>query len=359
MKQTQLIAVVIAALILISCSDTPTETTGEVQPEPGQFPDMASFEQTLINLAEVLPEVLTNEELAHIVYQEAKQNAEDEPYALWSSIADIPASNGKTLRSEVGRIRSERTRGKTTGSNTSEFDSLDYLQVFIVNYELWDGESTLPSTFTPLTVNDVDVTELTAYDTLGYDEILYVSNDDWEPDYSMAIVGINETGRYEADGDTGYVYRSTVADSGIYMHTIYVRRPRSLEPWWKGKAEMVVRKLDTDCGGAGANAPVRNKKNCNKKRSGRYSINGIWQGSLKLTGNAETVDIQVFEFDWISSEWIINQATLNYSVWNNWDLTVTDAATWYYCGTGSNKKVRCSYYWTWGTDDSHIYCSDN
>jgi len=63
-------------------------------------------------------------------------------------------------------------------------DEVDYLsrdpfgQVYIHDFEEWDGEIPLPSTFTPLTINDVDITEITVYDTLGQPVILDVSDDE-------------------------------------------------------------------------------------------------------------------------------------------------------------------------------------
>ena len=155
--------------------------------------DLAEMEQTLENFASVLPEALTDPELAKIVYDEAKSNEEDEPYALWSKIADRPTQGGKTLRKEIQNVLTKRSLGKKVDAEkfTTAMDEVEYLQVYIHDFEDWDGESAIQTTFTPLTINDVDVIELTMYDSLGSTYTLEL--DTIPPDYPIAIVGINES----------------------------------------------------------------------------------------------------------------------------------------------------------------------
>ncbi len=60
----------------------------------------------------------------------------------------------------MGKVAAE------TESFTSSLDDVEYLQIYIHAFELWDSTEAIPTTFTPLTIDDMDVTELTVYDTL-------------------------------------------------------------------------------------------------------------------------------------------------------------------------------------------------
>ena len=85
-------------------------------------------------------------------------------------------------------------------SLTSAMDEVDYLQVYVHDFEEWDGGSAIPTTFTPLTINDVDVTELTMYDSLGSNYALEV--DTIPPDYPLIVVGLNENMSCYSDDDS-------------------------------------------------------------------------------------------------------------------------------------------------------------
>ncbi|MDO9548958.1 MAG: hypothetical protein Q7J65_08365, partial [Candidatus Marinimicrobia bacterium] len=148
-------SLIVLVLVIVAC--TQKEPISVDSPEDNQetFMNLAEMEHTLVNLASVLPEALTDPELAKILYDEAKRNEEDEPYALWSKIADKPTKNGVTLRKKVHNVLKKRSLGKSANAEsfTSAMDGVDYLQVYIHDFEDWKGESPLPSTFTPLTIN--------------------------------------------------------------------------------------------------------------------------------------------------------------------------------------------------------------
>jgi len=209
------------------------------------FPEMASLEEVFSDFAELLPEALTDPELAKIVWDEAKANEVDEAYALWSKIADVSTPSGITLRSKIRDIKLNRSRGKVAvdaESFTSSLDEVEYLQVYIHDFEDWDSTSTLPTTFTPLTINDIDVTELTLYDSLGNTTVLEV--DTVGPVYPIAIVGINERMVLEDEinnggADLGKI--TSVATSGYYPYITEFKakkHPKHYEPWYAGKAEV-------------------------------------------------------------------------------------------------------------------------
>ncbi len=192
MKQLKLLITLIGimsvSLTIGSCVNEPLPEGINDTNNIKTFPEMSEKEGVLIDLASVMPGVLNDPELSKIIYESAKVHEEDEAYTLWSEIADKPTPSGKTIRQAIQQIQANL---KTTSSTTSLFDSLDYLQVYIHAFELWDGVSPLPVTYTPLTIDDVDVTELTLYDTLGNETILEIDTTNI-PDYPIAIVGLNE-----------------------------------------------------------------------------------------------------------------------------------------------------------------------
>ncbi|MBN4081436.1 hypothetical protein JYT44_03635 [Caldithrix abyssi] len=258
----KIIMLILSALLLVmaGCEDE-KRVQNDIQddistPEENQtLAQLSDIESRLADLAGILPEALTDPELAGIVYAEAKRNEADEPYALWREIADKPTSGGVTLRSKVRDVLMKRTRGKTRAdamSFTAELDGTDHLQVYVHNFEGWSGASTIPATFTPLTVNDVDVGELTLYDSLGNASALDVTAfyDSSEtsgsgkmrmiPTYAIAIVGINESAAMAAatgsgSGNTGgSTNTQQVKITEIKLH----KNAWWYEPWWLGKAEL-------------------------------------------------------------------------------------------------------------------------
>jgi hypothetical protein len=224
----------------IGCEDVTTTTNDEPEQTVQTFPEMASLEQTLSDFAELLPEALTDPGLAKIVWNEAKANEQDEPYALWSRIADVPTPSGVTLRSKIQDIKLKRSRGKVSvgaQSFTSSLDDVEYLQVYIHDFEDWDSTSTLPTTFTPLTINDIDVTELTLYDSLGNTTVLEV--DTIPPAYPIAVVGLNEgmamEGEFGSNNRMGSLGKTTVEQTVRITKIKLKKSAWRYEPWFYGK----------------------------------------------------------------------------------------------------------------------------
>ncbi len=198
------------------------------------FPEMADMESTLSELAALLPKAMEDSELATIIRNEADRNRNDEPYALWSKIADIPTPSGITLRAKIQQVQLNRTLGKTTADAqafTTSLDSIEYLQVYIHDFEDWVGTKTIPVTFVPLTINDIDVTTLTLFDSTGNQSLLELDNT--APDYPIIVVGLNEGPHNENIG----LNKITSARTEI-MDKMYLIDDK--EPWFKGKAEIYM-----------------------------------------------------------------------------------------------------------------------
>ena len=154
---------------------------------------MEQIEKRFSPLTFILPESLPDPELSIIECEEANLHNDDESYAFWKDIADESTSSGMTLRKKVQLIMMNRCLAKSTDlaeSFTASLDSTDYLQVYVHCFELRDGESTLPVTYTPLTFDDMDITELTVYDSSGNGSILEV--DTITPDYPGAMIDLFE-----------------------------------------------------------------------------------------------------------------------------------------------------------------------
>lgn len=223
-------------IFLFSCTKTPTDTTTQSE-ESNQFPDLAAVEQTLSDLAELLPKALTDLGLAKIVWDEAKANEEDEAYAIWLEIADVQTPSELTLKSELQRIMLTRNLRKTMAESedyTSSFSNIERLQIYIYNFELWDGESSLLAAFEPVTRNDIDVEWLTLYNVEGGTTKIDAIN---PPDYSLIVVGINERQGYYEGEDSSRLHKTVAARTEI-MDKMYLTDDH--EPWWKGKAEIYI-----------------------------------------------------------------------------------------------------------------------
>lgn len=100
--------------------------------------------------------------------------------------------------------------------------------------------------YTPLTINDVDVTEIYAYDSSGEE---YVLDGQEPPDFPVMVVGINERmGLYTSlnklaiDEDAGGGGGGGGGSSGDYYPYISEMNPSShpnnWEPWYNGDAEV-------------------------------------------------------------------------------------------------------------------------
>ncbi|MBU0711563.1 hypothetical protein KKA87_06535 [bacterium] len=189
---------------------------------------------------------------------------------------------------------------------------------------------------TPLTVNDVDVTEITIYDSLGQPSVLDVSDDEWKPDYPVAVVGLNETlAMQELIDSTGSQLGKIVSDKSIYLKKIYVRKPRSLESWLRGNLEMVVREKDGDYWGY---FKVK-REGCEKCKDQRSKSGTLW------ISDENGVNIQVYEWDLLGiRDWVIEDAYLSsVTSGGGYSMTIYDEGKYYNCGDW----VRCDYDFRW------------
>ncbi len=284
--------------------------------------------------------------------------------ALWETVKDREFPNQGRLRGLVASALQDMNSIVAM----DEIEEVPLLQVALpVGFEAWDGETPIVVAYTPLTVNDVDVEEIYAYDSSGEEHVL---DGQVPPDFPVMVVGINE--RVSANGDvffsnvTGsdptYAINSLPPDDppppppppppvneGIYIHKIYVKRPIDLEPWWMGDLEMVVRKYDGYCY---VNADVPNDDTpCDGEWiDGWFTVLG-GRVDVQFTTTQESVHIQVFEDDAVGgNDYVIVEGTLSYPGWSISDI---DEGDHYMCGD----YIRCAYWWLWGTDGGTADCT--
>ncbi len=118
---------------------------------------------------------------------------------LWEQIKKNQIS-GQELREMVNSRFSGRTRQVLT---LEMIETVPLLQISLpVNFDDWDGESTILVAYTPLTTDDMEWEEITAYDA---DLKEYILDANTEPDYPVIVVGINE----RSDPDTHLPYHTS------------------------------------------------------------------------------------------------------------------------------------------------------
>lgn len=362
MKKSITLILLLSLIFIYQCDNVSPIETIPMQETQIDIENAEEMEAVLRAFAKALPEAMEDVEITKMVYNEVDENIEYEAYALWSAMADKQTPNGKTLR-KVFNSELSNTLGKVNDISvtTETFDRDNRLQVYIHNFDKWNGKDQLHVAYEPLTINDVDITEIEVYKPNGESYIMDISNKMWEPDFPIIIVGLNES----MDGE--YVDLNKVTDgmevgssTGFYWTKIYTRKVRDLEPWIKGKAEMVVRSQSSyDCNSIEASTSNSSGSKCSKTRSGTPAwFNGTPRGAKSLNyytpGPDDQKPIWVFEKDTSNHEWIIDSAILKVSAnHTSFWLESINPGQYYYCGS----YVRCSYNWSWGCTGTHLDCS--
>lgn len=162
---------------------------------------------------------------------------------LWATAKDRDFPN-------LGRMRglvASALQGMNSIVSLQEIEEVPLLQISLpVGFEQWDGETTIKVAYTPLTINDVDVTEIYAYDHMGQE---YVLDAQTPPDFPVMVVGINERMGFTSlnklaidDGGGGGGGGGGGDSSGDYYPYIKefkaTRHPSNYEPWYAGDAEV-------------------------------------------------------------------------------------------------------------------------
>jgi len=98
--------------------------------------------------------------------------------------------------------------GRGSFLSIDEIENVPLLQISLpVNFEKWDGEKPILVAYTPLTIDDMEWEDISAYDSEGNEHVLDAKT---PPDFPVMVVGINE--RCDKNGtplfiDTNLMYK--------------------------------------------------------------------------------------------------------------------------------------------------------
>ena len=243
--------------------------------------DFAS-EIRLKYFTKALAKTLSNLGACRLLKQEIDKKFDGDYDVLWEIVRDENIS-GKGKFREL--ISNRLSKGRGSFISVDDVEEVPLLQISLpVNFEKWDGESTILVAYTPLTIDDIEVEEIYAYDSEGNEHVLDAKV---EPDFPVIIVGLNERvedGNYAYRNDNVSLAKTTLAHfdfqlphPGIAHNLIKVQDlqvEHDCEPWYKGKAEVIARSYLYD----GWTTTVDMGK---RKEKTYYGINIliVWEGS--------------------------------------------------------------------------------
>ncbi len=346
--------------VFISCN-RPTEFSA-MHDETMPKPNLVAIEASLDKLASLLPEVMKEPELAKFLYDEAKINAaKDEAYAFWDRIADRQTEQGMTIREGVINQLS-KSLGKKTSEGASTFtadlDAIDNLQVYIHNFDKWDGVAELPTTFASLTIDDIELEEVVLYNPDGSVQVLPIED---EPDYPVMVVGINESAvssqvetNCQVETNLAKQTTTTIDYHQIYCEYVSLRKGRDLEPWPWGECEIVVRrKYGEECNESQKQFnPPSSTQACQYAYNGYLPSGGVVRISTDDYNQGNTVSFEAFEYDLFVNEWIVNLGNVKDYGWY-FSVDIYNEGDYYDCGI----YERLDYNWIRATDKSVFDCN--
>lgn len=360
-------AIISGGIILISCS---SKTITEIVDEENEFLysfgrfsiDLVKTEKTMKKFASVLPYLFENENFATILYNEMNTNLEivdadgdvdGEAFVLWSTISYYQVDSLSIRELVEVEVENLPPDGESPEEFIRALDEICYLQLYMHCFKEYDPNIPIQVTYIPIfengkLVDDMDIQNINVYDNEGNNIIMDISDSDYEPEYPLAVVGINELLLFEelsmdnSDFNKCNTLNNNRSTTGrIYLTKICVRRPKSLESWLGGKAEMVVRRL----GSSSHNYKrFRRKSYCSISRE--KTTNKLITSNCheQMNGYHNYCAIEVFEWDWTSNNEEIIENGFLYNVGfeeGGYGLTVEshNRGSYYWCGS----YVRCDY----------------
>lgn len=156
---------------------------------------------------------------------------------LWEQIKNSQIA-GQKMRELVNSRFSERTRQVLT---LEKIEAVPLLQISLpVNFDDWDGESTILVAYTPLTIDDMDWKEIYAYDADMKECKLDAKT---EPDFPVMVVGINERVEYLQSAETQFNRSLGKTSAGGRLSEEYLYRIKIFEDgegWLSGDPEIYI-----------------------------------------------------------------------------------------------------------------------
>jgi len=236
---------------------------------------------------------------------------------LWNQIKDRQIS-GKSLRLLVDSRFSECTRKVLP---IDKIEEIPLLQISLpVNFNDWDGESTILVAYTPLTIDDMEWEEINAYDSNLKEYMLDAKT---EPDYPVMVVGINERSNEGEEATTNTLAKSVSVASSSHEsgdnEWLYKFRftGGDRDPWPLGDGEVYVVSSGT-LKGKTSRGPTWNLVNLGDgdddlEDNHTYTLNRLlfcWH----TDDWGDAVGFGVLERDGDDHDWKIKSISENYSV---------------------------------------------
>jgi len=185
--------------------------------------------------AKALAKNLTNPGACKLLKHEIGKKFDGDFDALWETVRDENISGKGKFRK---LISNRLSKGKGSFISIDDVEEVPLLQISLpVNFEDWDGEKPILVACTPLTIDDIEVEEIYAYDSEGNEYVLDAKN---PPDFPVMVVGINE----RVDQSTEQFTKERGLEKVTSIIPVYVSSFRLMhdkEPWYKGAPEIYVK----------------------------------------------------------------------------------------------------------------------
>jgi hypothetical protein len=246
MKKTSILsAVALAAVILIAACQI--EPAG---PVPAAV-NVTKAEQNLDTVAQNAAVALTgNQGFLKVLKEEIGKKFDGEPEVLYKTIAGMDIGNGKTVQDALEEAYAKQTapaagRGNAASLSSllSELDGVMNLQLYMPNFDSWDGKTTPLIAFLPITVDERDMTQITAFDGTLNETVITAEN---LASQNLIIVGPNErtdsTGALRTDMifESGATRGDPTVRDGADEYLASFTPFKSFEGLFMGKGEFVI-----------------------------------------------------------------------------------------------------------------------
>ena len=260
---------------------------------------------------------LKHPEICQTLKKKISEKFDGDYDVLWEQIKNTQIS-GQEMREMVNSRFSDRTKQILT---MEMIEKVPLLQVSLpVNFDNWDGESTILVAYTPLTIDDMEWEEINAYDSNLKEYMLDAKT---EPDYPVMVVGINERSNEGEEATTNTLAKSVSVASSSHEsgdnEWLYKFRftGGDRDPWPLGDGEVYVVSSGT-LKGKTSRGPTWNLVNLGDgdddlEDNHTYTLNRLlfcWH----TDDWGDAVGFGVLERDGDDHDWKIKSISENYSV---------------------------------------------
>lgn len=195
----------VLCLLVSGCEEAPVESSGTIQIVTHSVPTAKTLdtylaidlENRLKHFAKAVAKALEVPEVASYLKQEIAKKFDGDFDALWENVKDQSFPGKGSLRDIISKNLEDLNDDIDF---MADVENVPKLQVSLpVHFQAWDGVTPIKVAYTPLTIDDIDVQEVLAYDRFGEE---YVLDGKTPPEFPVMVVGINE--RTDDEGNVTY-----------------------------------------------------------------------------------------------------------------------------------------------------------